>query len=544
MKISNDIHVPALGHAGPSLPEIKGHTKIILTDAKSGKINDIIEKDNMITNAVPNMFRTNYFGNTMFGNNLLLPIRQLFGGVMCFENPITENANNIYPPCENENRLVAHAGYNTNAAVLNPKLGTLSNLSAQGADRNSYTYIWDFGPDKGNGIIQSVCLTSKWGGNVGLTPNQRLDNCFNFINITSGRHFARSTDYDKLYTRNANQNIGYQWYDYNTNYGYGLQVWAEDGERAPGRSDGWGQTRIWHFTFTKIKINPLNYGLNDYPYYNTWSQYKDNVRIFYKTYDLTWNSVHNTGYYSDHCPEPIMYPDPDNNRWIVLFRGEPNINASKCQMYEFAINANDEIDITLLNQSISSYSEMYARQEIYSQCSPKIPIHDNSFYYPIYSGDYRGFHYLRKVNISTGETTQIEQVQNPATDHPLFTFYAGNYGYTNAMSRWVGNYYSCNGWCINNDLLYPCDPYGSGNNMSAEEYENRYYTKFVEPNPISPLWLAEARGNDSNVGSGAREEFFTTYLFTPYLATINNLASPVSKTEDQAMQIQYTLTQV
>ena len=239
-----------------------------------------------------------------------------------------------------------------------------------------------------------------------------------------------------------------------------------------------------------------------------------------------------------------MYPDPDNNRWIVLFRGEPNINASKCQMYEFAINTNEEIDITLLNQSIASYSEMYARSEIYSQCCPKIPIHDNSFYYPIYSGDSHDFHYLRKINISTGEATQIGQVQNPATDHPLFTFYAGHYGYTNAMSRWVGNYYSCNGWCINNDLLYPCDPYGSGNNMSAEEYENRYYIKFVEPNPISPLWLAEARANDANAGGSTREEFFTTYLFTPYLATINNLASPVSKTEDQAMQIQYTLTQV
>lgn len=545
MKISNDIHVPALGHTGPSLPEIKGHTKIILTDAKSGKINDIIEEDNMITNAVPNIFRTNYFGNNLFGNNCLLPIRQLFGGVMCFENPITEDANNIYPPCENENRLVAHAGYNTNAAVLNPKLGTLSNLSAQGADRNSYTYIWDFGPDKGNGTIQSVCLTSKWGGNVGLTANQSLTDQYNFINITNGRHFSRITDYNKLYAYDPNASVSYDFYDYNTNYGYKLAVYTEWGELAPGHTDDWGRQLDISFTLTKMKINPLNYGLNDYPYYNTWSEWKDNVRIFYKTYEkvLHWNTAHNTSYRPDSCPIPIIFVDPDNTKWYVLYRGEPGANINKCQLYEITLNQNEEIEITQLHQDFDFYDNFYQREEIYYETSIKIPIHDNSIYYPIYYAEGNGFRYLRKINISTGAVTQIDQVQNPVTDHPLFTFYAGSYIHTTAMTRWVGNYYSCNGWCINNDKLYHCSASRTGVNIGFDEPEDRYYSKLLEPNPISPLWLVEARGNTVNT-SYAREEFFTTYLFTPYLATINNLASPVSKTEDQAMQIQYTLTQV
>lgn len=544
MKINKNISVPALGHAGPSLPEIKGHTKIILTDAKSGKINDIIEKDNMITNAVSNIFNTNYFGNNLFGNNCLLPIRQLFGGVMCFENPIVENADNIYPPCENENHLVAHAGYNTNSAVLNPKLGTLSNLSAQGADRNSYTYIWDFGPDKGNGIIQSVCLTSKWGGNVGLTANQFLENQYNFINITDGRHFSRMTDYDKLYSYDPNNSVTYDFYNYNTNYGYKLAVYTEPGEHAPGRTDTWGQQLDISFTLTKMKINPLNYGLNDYPYYNTWSEWKDNARIFYKTYEkvLHWNTAHNTNYAPEHCPIPIIFADPDNNKWYVLFRGEPGANIDKCQLYELALNQNEEIEITQLHQDFDSYNNFYQRSDIYIQASVKIPIHDNSIYYPIYYSDGYGFRYLRKININTGVITQIEQVQNPATDHPLFTFYAGHYTHTTTMTRWVGNYFSCNGWCINSDKLYPCSYDSAGVNISYNATESRSYSKLLEPNPISPLWLVEARGNREYTSSNM-EEFFTTYLFTPYLATINNLASPVSKTEDQAMQIQYTLTQ-
>ncbi len=33
------------------------------------------------------------------------------------------------------------------------------------------------------------------------------------------------------------------------------------------------------------------------------------------------------------------------------------------------------------------------------------------------------------------------------------------------------------------------------------------------------------------------------YLFTPYLATINNLSTPVIKTADKTMKITYTLTE-
>ena len=39
------------------------------------------------------------------------------------------------------------------------------------------------------------------------------------------------------------------------------------------------------------------------------------------------------------------------------------------------------------------------------------------------------------------------------------------------------------------------------------------------------------------------EGFRTTYLLTPYLASINNLSSAVVKTVDKTMKITYTLTE-
>lgn len=44
-------------------------------------------------------------------------------------------------------------------------------------------------------------------------------------------------------------------------------------------------------------------------------------------------------------------------------------------------------------------------------------------------------------------------------------------------------------------------------------------------------------------GGSYGSEFRTTYLLTPYLASINNLSSAVVKTVDKTMKITYTLTE-
>ena len=44
-------------------------------------------------------------------------------------------------------------------------------------------------------------------------------------------------------------------------------------------------------------------------------------------------------------------------------------------------------------------------------------------------------------------------------------------------------------------------------------------------------------------GESYGSEFRTTYLLTPYLASINNLSSAVVKTVDKTMKITYTLTE-
>ena len=94
---------------GETMP-IKGHAKIVLADPITGKPKEIIESDNIVTNAVASILANNYEGTSDFQNAKLSPLRNLFGGVLLFQNPLTENADNYNVPSELVSPLIAHAG--------------------------------------------------------------------------------------------------------------------------------------------------------------------------------------------------------------------------------------------------------------------------------------------------------------------------------------------------------------------------------------------------------------------------------------------------
>lgn len=144
---------------------IKGHTKVILTDTRTGA-EKVIEDDNIVTDAVGNLLAKNYDGLADY--HLLMPLRKLFGGVMCFQNPINENESNYLPPRDNQNPMVAHAGDepHSTASTLrgNPNGGETV------VTDNAIKFVWDWATNQGNGTISTVCLCPANMGNVGLKP--------------------------------------------------------------------------------------------------------------------------------------------------------------------------------------------------------------------------------------------------------------------------------------------------------------------------------------------------------------------------------------
>ena len=69
---------------GVRFPKLKGHIKLTLHNCRTGK-NEVVEGDNIITNAVRDIFAANYLGGIDYST--MLPLwSKWFGGVICYEN--------------------------------------------------------------------------------------------------------------------------------------------------------------------------------------------------------------------------------------------------------------------------------------------------------------------------------------------------------------------------------------------------------------------------------------------------------------------------
>ena len=143
---------------------LKGHTKITLTDVKTGKTK-VVEKDNMVTNAVADIFAKNWSGLARFSS--LLPLRNLFSGVLCFEGEITEDADEYFPPNDEVNECICHAGPDAHTTAEANR--GQPNVAEWDVQDTSIKFVWDFSTSV-QGEIRTVCLCPGTLGNMGLKP--------------------------------------------------------------------------------------------------------------------------------------------------------------------------------------------------------------------------------------------------------------------------------------------------------------------------------------------------------------------------------------
>ena len=172
MNISLSERILKAYQEGKPMP-LKGKARIILTDPKTGA-QEVTESENMITNAVASILANNW---NLYGNFAkLLPLKNLFSGVMCFNANITENADNYNPPNDNDNELICHAG---DAPTTGGTLRGSPNPEAYTETANSIKFVWDFPLEVGNSNpINCVCLVPGSLGNMGLKP---YDNTLNVV---------------------------------------------------------------------------------------------------------------------------------------------------------------------------------------------------------------------------------------------------------------------------------------------------------------------------------------------------------------------------
>lgn len=171
--------IKAQKYGAQDFPKLHGHAKITLTNVKTGE-QEIVEKNNTVTWALPAIFSKNVFGAKDYTQ--LSPLRDMLGGVFCFED--TFDATEAYMVADDQNKLVAHAGQ-TPHATANPYRGNPSALSGEVQDGKGYRYIWDFSTNQGNGTISCLALVHKDMGDIGLKPTEALTGKGLFLDITN-----------------------------------------------------------------------------------------------------------------------------------------------------------------------------------------------------------------------------------------------------------------------------------------------------------------------------------------------------------------------
>ena len=143
---------------------LKGTTRIELTDVVTGE-KQVFEKHNMVTNAVSNIFQPT-LGHLTSEETLrgyIPAYKGLLGGLFLFEKSIPENVNTLYPPAGN--KLIGCGRFETTNTTANTVLGSYNPTeSAYDAASKKMKFVYDFNTSQGNGTIASICLTHADAG--------------------------------------------------------------------------------------------------------------------------------------------------------------------------------------------------------------------------------------------------------------------------------------------------------------------------------------------------------------------------------------------
>ena len=167
MKIKQKIKQNNTTNNVKSLQIKRGHTKLILRDIHTGK-EEVYEDDNMQTNAINEMLVDCGWLNrdNLDQNNLAT---QLLGGVMMFDQTITEDATIIDAP--NGCTMIANASYGVSSGTSASDPTEMGSYTAgeSGWEGNTLVLQYDWLASQGNSSspIKCICATGKDWGYVG-----------------------------------------------------------------------------------------------------------------------------------------------------------------------------------------------------------------------------------------------------------------------------------------------------------------------------------------------------------------------------------------
>lgn len=472
---------------------LKGTTKIELTNVKTGE-KEVIEKDNLVTNAVADVLQMNPFGfmgdgtsvmdGGVFAKNIFPICPNLFGGILLYENALAEDPDEYYAPYSNP--IVGYSSNDVNSKA-DIKRGSM-NQTESGAleDGSGYRFVFDFETSQANGTISAVGLTSKWGGRGGYKSAEQYYDSLQYLGTWSEAHdqadktllcTARKVDFEQgiIYSAWLSSDntitVGKLRLNFHTTPLVGKRVSSQVLERSTIATQTFG--KYSYRTFIAFLDGGDGHIWGFQHANNTRGNSSGNATV-------NWIKIN---------PEDWSF---EEGTWTLPLQ-------LACFGYA--------------DQSNSAGAE-------YSVGTAVSIIHDGFLYCLNYNEN--AVYKIQLNNITNIKTFEFEDKS------PVASVFPGT-SYNNNFFQKVGNaLVTLYGFIVADEFVYAPGP----NNISNSAWANRGENCFREgPFNLSFAMYTNASHNAQVVLA----------LVAPYLATINNLPNPVQKTADKTMKITYIL---
>lgn len=457
---------------------LKGTMKIELTDVNTGETETVLEQ-NMVTNALAEIFKPLGLEKTpsKFYNDFAPYYQKLLGGILLFDTNIEENADNLYPPASAN--LIGCAAY----GVQNNTTGTLRGGYNQTESELNLTnrymkYVYDFATSQANGTISCVCLTHKNGG-----------------------YTSYGSD-DAIFT--TSYPIGLFVGDGQLQYVYTDYTGASTGDKYSGLSIGTTQLLflidrnedvVYYFRIdssSKITIIKRRAYLKSVSVLlspRTQKQYVDEVAIELNTALPTNYTAYNFDH-SDNC----LYIFSSSGYYKNA--GESFI-VTKIDIKDWTVSQYEMVNTT--DTSINTGHTRFAFA------------HEGFIYVKSYNSSYRVYK-MELGNAANVTKLKLTGTSN-VTGSPMLAYNGRIYYENTDNTLYIAN-------AETNEILRP-----ENYRITTSSYMPCYTPVLNEP-----MLYYCSYGNRSTS---------TFFIMANYLATINNLTEPVTKTADKTMKITY-----
>lgn len=517
---------------------LKGRTTIQIRDAETGLIKAEVTDDNLVTNAVNNILngalnclmttsknglqnKPDWSGGLAFSEGFA---KDLFGGVLIFGSAVTSEANHIIPSTAEMDSFVGCGCQG--ASLTGDKFRGSLNVQETVIGDDYCKFVWDFTTAQANGDIAAICLTSNAGGAVGFKQNVSSSSATEHNTIkavsNSGSIFAKANEntarwgLTRLKTNTSNQH-GVMFNNKRLAQVYGDKIYYRDTSNVQEYSihlTSKNDQGIVNNNSDADEVINLSQG-----YYNRWIPVVDNGRYCYI-------SETDFGYVNNF---KIHRYDPAGSEVVYTLNLKP-----------FVENLRALFDTS--SSSINGLCKFIFDNKLYFL----VPYIGNTSVHPnlvrVYCMDLTntsGAYTMHETNVSqtwldqmgiTSSTSWTSIDSNPFEVCSLLgEIYfgvrknqGGKYNYSRIDSsslKFNGNVTNYS-WC------------------SSPALADGFGVLSTVPWASSP-WLG-TRVDGTSLNS--RTTFGNLVLFTPYLATINNINKVLTKTAADTMKIIYTIT--